>query len=464
MLAALLMPPACVCDEAARGSVAAVDQTTGALQSAELLSINGSYGDGCADRSGPWSLEVLGDATLDHPRLSVMLNNDACALTLTAQQTSDGLITADPAILLTTSYKLTPSAFGDPIAFYANASLSSVSFAGDFVITVLHSDDPSLETRANTARALAPTVIVNTPLGGATGVSIATKPTATFSTAMDPATITDLTFTVTQGLMPVAGTVTFDALTDTASFTPDAVLGLGLLYEATVTTGAEDLGSTPLAADHVWSFTTAASSQAPIDLRSASGFVVLAGSTVTSTGLTEITGDLGVSPGTAVTGFGPGVLFGNLHAGDPTAADAIADLSDAYNDAAGRMLDPILVTGNLGGQTLSPGLYKSLTSLEVSSGDLTFDALGDSAAVFIFQMATTWVMATGLQIILTNGAEAANIYFQVGSSATLGTYTVFHGTIMADQSITLATGATVNGRVLARIAAVTMDTNTIVGP
>ena len=200
-----------------------------------------------------------------------------------------------------------------------------------------------------------------------------------------------------------------------------------------------------------------------VALGSAGGLAVLAGSTVTSTGATSVTGDLGVSPGTAVTGFPPGVLIG-ARAGDPAAALAMGDLTTAYNDAAGRTLCPISVAGNLGGQTLAPGLYKSTSSLEITSGDLTLDAKGDSTSVFIFQMASTLTTTSGRQIILSGGARATNVYWQVGSSATLGTGSVFQGTIMADQAITLGTGATLNGRALARIAGVSLDTNTILKP
>ena len=209
---------------------------------------------------------------------------------------------------------------------------------------------------------------------------------------------------------------------------------------------------------------TAPCRQAPVVLGAAGGFVVLAGSTVTSTGLTSVTGDLGVSPGTAVTGFRPGVLVGAQHAGDPAAAQAEADLTTAYNDAAGRTLCPVTVAGNLGGQTLAPGLYKSTSSLEITSGDLTLDAQGDPDAVFIFQMASTLTTTSGRQVILTGGARSANVFWQVGTSATLGTTSAFQGTVMADQAITLDTGATLNGRALARIAAVALDSNTIVKP
>jgi len=208
----------------------------------------------------------------------------------------------------------------------------------------------------------------------------------------------------------------------------------------------------------------ASAQQASVDLGNAGAFAVLAGSTVTNTGATAVTGDLGVSPGTAVTGFPPGTVTGTVHAGDATAALAITDLTIAYNDAAGRNVDPVTVAGNLGGSTLTPGLYKSTSSLEISSGDLTLDAQGDPNAVFIFQIASTLTTTSGRAVILAGGAKASNVFWQVGSSATLGTTSAFVGTIMADQSITLDTGATLSGRALARIGAVTLAANTVVRP
>src|SRR5256885_9574422 len=204
--------------------------------------------------------------------------------------------------------------------------------------------------------------------------------------------------------------------------------------------------------------------EAPVALGRAGNFAVLAGSTVPSTGATTVNGDVGVSPGTAITGFPPGLVNGTIHAGDSTAAQAELDLTTAYNDAAGRTVGAVTVAGNLGGLTLTPGLYKSTSSFEISSRDLTLDAQGNANAVFIFQIASTLTTTAGRQVILSGGAKAANIFWQVGSSATLGTTSVFKGTIMADQSITLATSATLDGRALARIAAVALDANVVTAP
>jgi hypothetical protein len=313
------------------------------------------------------------------------------------------------------------------------------------------------------ANGLPPTVTSTTPIPNAMNVSVNVSPTATFSKSMNPATINMLTFTLRQDLTPVAGMVTLNSLTNTATFDPTNPLMPGLVYTATITTGAMDTGNLPLAMNYTWMFTTGVCAQAPITLGAAGNFAVLGGSTVTNTGATTVTGDLGVSPGTAVTGFPPGILVGMQHT-DPTSALAMANLTTAYNEAAGRTLCPVTVAGNLGGMTLAPGLYKSTSALEISSGNLTLDAMGDADAVWVFQMASTLTTTIDRQVILAGGAQSRNIYWQVGTSATLGVTSVFHGTIMADQAITLNTGAVLNGRALARIAAVALAGNTVVRP
>jgi hypothetical protein len=206
-------------------------------------------------------------------------------------------------------------------------------------------------------------------------------------------------------------------------------------------------------------FASSARAATPVPLGTADNFAVLAGSTVTNTGPTVVTGDLGLSPGTSVTGFPPGTVNGTQHITDAVAAQAQTDLTTAYNNAAAQAPTGA-VSADLGGQTLTPGVYTSATSLGLT-GALTLDAQGNANAVFIFQAGSTLTTASASSVNLVNGAQACNVFWQVGSSATLGTASTFRGTILALTSITATTGATVDGRVLARNAAVTLDTNTI---
>ncbi len=203
---------------------------------------------------------------------------------------------------------------------------------------------------------------------------------------------------------------------------------------------------------------------APVGLGTAGAFAVLAGTTVTNTGPSIISGDLGVSPGTAVTGFPPGIVTnGTIHSADGVAAGAQSDLTTAYNDAAGRS-PTANVPGFIGaGQTLAPGVYKASSSLDVG-GSLTLDAGGDPNAVFIFQAPSTLVTDSASSIILIGDAQACNVFWQVGSSATLGTSSAFSGSILALTSISVNTGDTIAGRALARNGAVTLDDDTITVP
>ena len=203
--------------------------------------------------------------------------------------------------------------------------------------------------------------------------------------------------------------------------------------------------------------------QPSVTMAGAANLAILAGTSISSTGATNVTGDMGLSPGSSVGGFPPGVLVGTLHINDAIANQAKSDLTAAYNDAAGRTAtDIVTLSGNIGGLTLTPGLYKSTSSLAISSGDLTFDAQGNPNAVFIIQIASAFTTTSGRQVFLSGGAQASNIFWQVGSSATFGTTSVLKGTFMAMQSITFNTGATLNGRALARTGAVVMAGNTIV--
>ena len=312
-----------------------------------------------------------------------------------------------------------------------------------------------------------PTVTSTTPLSNAMNVAVSVSPTAMFSQPMNSATINTTTFTLAQGATPITGIVTLDVAGTTATFNPTLDLTAGLVYTATITTGAQDTNGMALAANYVWMFTAGTNMACvvpPIVLGTSGAFAVLAGSTVTNTGPTLVTGDLGVWPGTAITGFPPGILIGTQYAGVTPAMTAQGDLTVAYNDAAGRTLCLVSIVGDLGGLTLPPGLYKSTSFLEITTGDLVLDAQGDPNAVWIFSMAASLTVANTRQVSIIGGGSAANVYWQVGSSAVIGTGVAMMGTIMADQSISFATGAVLKGRALARVAAVTLDSTTVTKP
>src|ERR1700732_1451721 len=197
---------------------------------------------------------------------------------------------------------------------------------------------------------------------------------------------------------------------------------------------------------------------ASVGLGSAASFSVLGGETVTNTGPTTMFGDLGLSPGSSVTGA-PHVL-GQTHVDEPVAIGAKNDLTTAYNDAASRPTNGSAGT-DLAGQRFSPGVRTASSSLLLSSGSVTLDAQGDPNAGFIFQIGSTLITGSNTTVLLVNGAQACNVFWQVGSSATLGTGTRFVGTVMASATITQNTAATIHGRLLAQTAAGKLDTNTI---
>jgi Ice-binding-like/WxL domain surface cell wall-binding len=206
----------------------------------------------------------------------------------------------------------------------------------------------------------------------------------------------------------------------------------------------------------------AASGPSAVALGSAASFGVIGGTTVTSAGVSTVNGDLGVSPGTAVTGFPPGVLTGTLHPGDAVATQAHADLATAYTDAAGRT-PTAPIDGDLGGVTLTPGVYAAGAALTLA-GTLTLDAQGDPSAVFILQAGSTLGTGANSQVALAGGAQACNVFWQVGTSATLGASSELAGTILASTSISMGDSVTIDGRALARDGAVTLINDTVSVP
>jgi hypothetical protein len=207
----------------------------------------------------------------------------------------------------------------------------------------------------------------------------------------------------------------------------------------------------------------AAAPAAPVNLGTAGSFVALGGTTVTNTGPSVLNGDLGVSPGTSLVGFTlPAVVNGATHANDAVASQAQLDLTTAYDVAAGQPAGSL--TGlDLGNRTLTPGAYKYTSSAQLT-GALTLDAQGDPNAQFVFEIGSTLTTASASSVTMINGASPCNVYWQVGSSATLGSTTAFQGNVMALTDITLNNNATVQGRVLARNGQIRLDDNVLNRP
>src|ERR1700730_2970117 len=353
----------------------------------------------------------------------------------------------------------------------AAKDLTGVAMAANFVWSF---------TTGLTVNAVAPTITTTNPASAAVNVPIDKRVNATFSKAMDPTTITNATFTlaVAGGGASVNGTVAYDPASQIATFTPSGNLASNTQYTAPISNVVKDLTGNALgagAAPNPWSFTTSGvvgTGPATINLGAAGSFAVMAAATITSTGLTLINGDVGLRPGTA-QGIPAGQVNGTIHINDPVVTKAQADLLAAYNDAVSRTINAQALPANIGGLTFAPGLYINASSVLLlgagSNNNVTLDAQGDPNAVFLFKMGSTLTTAPGSQMILAGGAKAANIFWQVGSSATIDTTTIFKGNVLAAVSITLNTGAVVEGRMFAASdgtasGAVTLDSNTISVP
>jgi hypothetical protein len=334
-----------------------------------------------------------------------------------------------------------------------------------------------------TTAIIPPTVTGVTPLSGATGVSETSLVTATFSVPMDPLTITGSTFTVLQGVTPVAGVVTYSG--STATFTPSANLMSGSTFTATITTGAKNPAGTALANNYVWSFSTGAKGPGIVDLGTAGNFVIIGKTGISTTGTTAITGDIGVSPAAAsfITGFGlvmdvsntfattvPTTLVtGKVYASDytpPTPAymtQAVSDMETALTTAMGLTTTVIvdLGAGDISGMTLAPGLYKYNTGLLITASGVTLS--GGPADTWVFQISSDLTVDNGALITLAGGALAKNIFWVTNTQAVLGTGVDFKGNILGQTLISLNTGAKVLGRLLSQTA-VTLNAATVIKP
>ncbi len=332
-----------------------------------------------------------------------------------------------------------------------------------------------------------PAVLSTVPAANAT-LPINGNITATFNEAMDASTINTTTFTVMKGAAPVPGAVT---VADTvATFNPSSDLEINSTYTATITTGAKDPEGNPLTENKTWSFTTtsaAASGSAPVVLGTAGNFVILAKQQVAAAD-PVIIGDVGVSPGLATDGmngfleemdgsntfatssFVTGKIYAaNYAAPTPaTLATAVADMEAAYADAAARTapISTDVGTGEIGGMTLAPGLYKFTSKVTISS-DVTLS--GGPNDIWIFQIAEDLNQAAGTKVVLSGGALAKNVFWQVvgdgleDTDVYIGENAHFEGVILSRNQISLGTKASMNGRLLSQTI-VTLDQNTLTQP
>jgi hypothetical protein len=354
-----------------------------------------------------------------------------------------------------------------------------------------------------TGTASGPSVSSSNPTNGATNVAVSTVGpgnvpmprtiSATFSEAMNPATIVSpaLSFTVKETISgnSVAGSVSMNAANTISTFTPNDILASNTQFTAIITAAATNTAGTALINSYGWSFTTGAQSgQAPINLGTAASFVVLGGTSIandsTASNPTRVNGQLGIYPGsaTSVTGFtestdaGTGIIStGGIQFGT-VVSQAINDLRAALTDANARTSNQVtLVSNDLATFTVSggtpgvypPGLYSSVSPLALSSGNMTLDAKGDPDAVWVFKAGSSLAVGDTRQIFLLNGAKASNVFWRLGSNATIGDQVSFKGNILAASSIAIGTatanGTTVEGRVLS-VSGVDLHFTTINAP
>jgi len=347
--------------------------------------------------------------------------------------------------------------------------LSILFLASVFVFTACQEDD------YEEIIGVCPIVVSTDPGNLAIGVPLDKIISVSFNTEMNPATITTSSIIV-YSVDTIAGTLAYAG--NTASFTPSVNLKPFTAYTGTVTTAVKDVTGNALQQKYVWTFNTGA---AGVDMKSASRFGILAATGITNTGFSEVqNSDIGVSPGfrSAIIGFPPAIVVnGAIYAADdllPSGVPAMLiqaheDLAAAYVFAESAIAPSVtFVSGDLGGQTLAPGIYKSSGgALMIDSGNLTLDAQGDINAYWIFQIASDFVTqgGSGGDVILTGGAQAKNIFWQTGGAAIIGNNTSFKGTILSRNTIRMNSDATIEGRLLSGNGSVVLaNTNTILKP
>lgn len=325
---------------------------------------------------------------------------------------------------------------------------------------------------------IAPTVVSTDPANSGTDVSINKIIAIYFSESIDPLTINSTTFTLKEGTTAVTGTVAYSG--KTATFKPTALLSANTLYTATLSNGVKDLAGNSITASTVWSFTTGSSTRlAGVNLGAAANYVILGKTAISNISTSAVTGDLGLSPAatsyitglslTNATGYATSAqVTGKIYAADmadPTPINlttAVENMLTAYTDAAGRRSPDFteLGTGNIGGKTLTPGLYKWTNSV-TSPSDVTISGGADD--VWIFQIAGNLTMSSAVNITLAGGAQAKNIFWQVAGTVTIGTTAHIEGIILSMTGITFQTGASFKGRALAQTAVV-LDGNAVIVP
>jgi methionine-rich copper-binding protein CopC len=334
-------------------------------------------------------------------------------------------------------------------------------------------------TTAEIQDTVLPTVVTTNPLANATGVARNQPISLTFSEAMDPSTVTNSTVSLKQGSNVISGTVNY--ADKTATFVSTEMLDAGMTYTATITSGAKDLQGNALQTNTVWSFTTSnnTSTLAVVDLGSAANYVILAKTAINNNPTSAITGDLGLSPAatsyirgfalTDATGYATSSqVTGNVYAADmasPTSSNlttAVENMITAYNDAAGRPSPDFveLGTGNIGGKTLTPGLYKWTTTVTLPTDVVISGGAND---VWIFQMSGDLTMSSAVNVTLIGGAQAKNIFWQVAGKVTLGTTAHMEGVILSMTGITFESGASLKGRAMAQTAVI-LDNNIVTKP
>lgn len=326
---------------------------------------------------------------------------------------------------------------------------------------------------------IAPQVVSTNPLDGGTNLCIPLMISATFDKLMDPLTITPLTFTLAAGTTPINGSVSYDDPSKTATFTPSSALLGGTTYTAKVSTGVKDAAGDSLANDKVWTFGTSATlCTQPINLRSTATFGVASRAGLTSTGVTVVNGDVALYPtATCIDSTGNAgasqpclvktyasptgmTVNGSIYfAGDPfdnggTANSVTNDLQIAWNEGKNKTPTQGTVAGDeLSGKVFNAGVYHNANLGLAANGTATMDAQNDANAVFVFQvdssMTDSGTLLLPTQIKLINGAQAKNIYFVAGLDITIGSGTMWNGTILAGRTATVNNGSTVLGRVLA---------------